>query len=139
MKIISQIRQVVAAIQLEYKDKTAKKQEGKERAGTGKILFLVTLGSIGALALMGPAVVVIAGILAIFTLIAIATLFIKIPTYVRRIMVKHDLATDAALTVGTYVILGGTLTALIAAGMVGALISSILMIIKGVAEEEGIL
>jgi uncharacterized membrane protein YhaH (DUF805 family) len=143
MSVLEQIRlfpRVVAAIKKEAAQNTEKKKkEAQSRTKSGKILFSVTMFTIIVLLAMGPAIVVVASILAIFSLIAIITLTVKLPTYVRRLMVKHDLATDAARTVSAYVILGGTLTALIAAGMVGALISSVLMVVKGVAQEEGIL
>ena len=96
----------------------------------GKAALLIVVLIIFGLVAMGPSIVVVASILALFTMVAIALLSVKLPLFLRRAMVTHDLAADGIITVSTYILLGGTLTALMAAAMVGCLSSAILMVLK---------
>jgi hypothetical protein len=52
----------------------------------------------------------------------------RIPEQIRQWCVEHPLLTDVVATFLTYELLGGTLTALVAAGFVSVFISAILYI-----------
>lgn len=62
-------------------------------------------------------------VLAIVTFLGMALIYYKLPAFVRRIILKGDLITDVGVAGVTYLFLGGTATALIAAGIVGILVS----------------
>jgi len=53
----------------------------------------------------------------------------KLPAKVRNFLEKHSLFTDAISFILTYMILGGTLTALIAAAMMGVMVSAMLHVV----------
>ena len=54
----------------------------------------------------------------------------KLPRRIRRWFQKQDLITDVIMLLLAYLILGGTLTALLAAGMVGVMVSVALYIVN---------
>lgn len=61
--------------------------------------------------------------LGILTFVAWFIIWCKLPRNVRRFISKHSLASDLALLIATYMFLGGTITALFAAGTAGLLTS----------------
>ena len=66
--------------------------------------------------------------LAIATTAAATIVFNKLPRKIRRFLVKHSLFTDFLALISTYLLLGSTLTALMAAALVGLLTSALLHI-----------
>ncbi len=66
--------------------------------------------------------------LAILTTIGCVIVFKKLPRRIRRIITKYSLLTDLLTLIGTYLILGGTLTALFAAAICGIFVSGLLYI-----------
>lgn len=64
--------------------------------------------------------------LSILTVGACIIIYIKLPRQVRRFLEKHSLMTDLICLIGTYYFLGGTITALLAAGIVGLMVSGLL-------------
>lgn len=61
--------------------------------------------------------------LAIVTFIGMALLYRKLPGWIKKMLLKGDILTDALAAGVTYMFLGGTATALIAAGLVGIAVS----------------
>jgi hypothetical protein len=57
-------------------------------------------------------------------------LFVKLPKRVQKFLLRHPLLTDAVACVGTWMILGGSLTAIFAAAWM-ALITSVMLILMG--------
>ncbi len=66
--------------------------------------------------------------LAILTTTGCMLLYKKLPRRMRKFMEKHALLTDLFALIATYMLLGGTLTALIAAAIVGIMVSVLLHI-----------
>ena len=66
--------------------------------------------------------------LAVISMTAFGILFNKLPAKVKKFLKKHSLLTDATSLLLTYMLLGGTLTALMAAAMVGVMTSLLLYI-----------
>lgn len=64
--------------------------------------------------------------LALLTVSAFVVVYKKLPRRIRRFLERHSLLTDAVCLAFTYMFLGGTLTALLAAGMVGIIVSGLL-------------
>lgn len=69
-------------------------------------------------------------VLAIVTYIGMVLIFIKLPNFMRKLMLKGDLITDIGCCALTYTFLGGTATAIIAAGLVGIMVSMSLAYVK---------
>ena len=69
-------------------------------------------------------------VLATVTYIGMVLIFIKLPNVVRKVMLKGDLITDIGCCAVTYMFLGGTATAIIAAGIVGIMVSASLAYVK---------
>jgi len=61
--------------------------------------------------------------LAIVTFIGMVLLYMKLPRWTKKLLLKGDILTDALAAGITYMFLGGTATALIAAGLVGIAVS----------------
>ena len=57
-------------------------------------------------------------------------IYLKLPPNIRKLIKKHALATDLATLGLAYVLLGGTLTALMAASMSGLFVSVLLFLAK---------
>jgi len=92
------------------------------------------------LALYGSALVSNAVILAVTTTAGLMFLASKLPKKAQKALVKHSFVTDVTAAVGTYYILGKTVTSLLAAGLVGCMCSMIIwaarpFLLEG--EEEG--
>ena len=66
--------------------------------------------------------------LAILTTAGFLIIYLKLPQSVKNFIQKHTLMTDGVALVAVYLLLGGTLTALIAASMCGLFISVLLYI-----------
>lgn len=66
--------------------------------------------------------------LAILTTAAAIVVYNKLPRRIRRFLEKHSLMTDILCLFATYHLLGGTITALLAAGMVSLAVSGLLEI-----------
>jgi hypothetical protein len=64
--------------------------------------------------------------LAILTFAGFYLLFKKLPAKIQNFFLKHSLLTDILTTVGAYYFLGGTLTALFSASIVGLMVSGAL-------------
>ena len=64
--------------------------------------------------------------LALFTTIGFLMIYVKLPDQVKVFIKKHSLLTDAFALLCIYVLLGGTLTALLAASISGIIISLLL-------------
>ena len=56
--------------------------------------------------------------------------YTRVPDWVKEFCLKHPLMTDVVATYLTYEILGGTLTALMAAGLVSVLVSILLYLLN---------
>jgi len=56
--------------------------------------------------------------------------YTRVPDWVKEFCLKHPLMTDVVATYLTYEILGGTLTALMAAGIVSVLVSILLYLLN---------
>ena len=66
--------------------------------------------------------------LALLTTSGFVIVYRKLPRKVRRYIEKYSLVADVAALILVYVLLGGTLTALVAAAMVGLFVSALLHI-----------
>lgn len=66
--------------------------------------------------------------LATLTIAGLLVLYGKLPRRIRKLIEKHSLLSDFLALLGIYLLLGGTLTALIAASMCGLMISILLHI-----------
>ena len=66
--------------------------------------------------------------LAILTTVGCFIIYYKLPRRIRKLIEKHSLLSDLLALVGIYLLLGGTLTALIAASIAGLIISIMLHI-----------
>jgi Ca2+/Na+ antiporter len=66
--------------------------------------------------------------LAVITGVGFWFIFRKLPRWARRFLRKHVLFTDATACILTYLLFGGTLTALFAAAWMGVMVSIILAI-----------
>lgn len=66
--------------------------------------------------------------LSVITVSGFVVVYQKMPRQIRRFLEKHSLMTDAMCLIGTYYFLGGTITALIAAGLVSLAVSGLLEI-----------
>jgi len=69
-------------------------------------------------------------VLAVVTFIGMMLIYIKLPNFVKKIMLKGDILTDLGCAALTYTFLGGTATAIIAAGLVGIMVSMSLAYVK---------
>ena len=69
-------------------------------------------------------------ILATMSITACILIYKKLPRKIRKVLEKHTLLSDAIALALTYALLGGTLTALLAAAMVGVFTSILLEIAK---------
>ena len=68
--------------------------------------------------------------LAILTTSGFLVIYLKLPERIKLFLEKHSLFTDALALITTYVLLGGTLTALIAAALCGLFVSGLLYIAR---------
>jgi hypothetical protein len=68
--------------------------------------------------------------LSILTTGGFMAIYLKLPKNLKRVIKRFPLATDIATLSMAYVLLGGTLTALIAASMSGIFVSILLLISK---------
>ena len=68
--------------------------------------------------------------LALLTTIGFLAIYLKLPRNIRKFILKHALITDISTLLGIYILLGGTLTALLAAAMCGLSVSLLLYITK---------
>lgn len=75
-------------------------------------------------------------VLSVVTFIGMVLIFYKLPPRIRAIILKFDLVTDIGCAAMTYAFLGGTATAIIAAGLVGIYTSLFLPMLKGYIEAE---
>jgi hypothetical protein len=100
----------------------------------------VAVTSVGAgvvlMGLYGSALVANALILAVTTTTGIILIAYKLPRSMQKALVKHGLLTDMTAALGTYYILGASVTSLMAAAFVGVFTSMILWVAKPVFEEE---
>jgi hypothetical protein len=62
--------------------------------------------------------------LSVLTFAGFFIIYGKLPQKIRDFLEQHSLLADALATGGTYVLLGGTLTALLASAMTGLLVST---------------
>ena len=69
-------------------------------------------------------------VLAILSTTAWCVIFQKLPRRIRKLIQKHTLLADVVALLLTYMVFGGTLTALVAAAMVGLFISMLLHIVN---------
>ena len=66
--------------------------------------------------------------LSTLTTAGVFIIYSKLPKRIRRLIEKHSLLSDLVALVGVYFLLGGTLTALLAASMTGLIVSAMLHI-----------
>lgn len=66
--------------------------------------------------------------LAVLTTSAFIIVYQKLPRKIRRMIEKYSLVSDLLALIGVYLLLGGTLTALVAGAMVGLFVSVLLHI-----------
>jgi O-antigen/teichoic acid export membrane protein len=66
--------------------------------------------------------------LAVITTGGAYLIYDKLPAKIKKFIVKHSLLSDVLAFIAVYMILGGTLTALIAAAMMGVMVSLMLHI-----------
>jgi hypothetical protein len=95
-------------------------------AGTGLIL----------LTLYGSVIVANAALLAVVTTTGILLVSLKLPKQIQKALVKHGLWTDAAAAIGTYTLLGKSVTSLLAAGFVGCMVSALIWVVKPYVVDE---
>lgn len=76
--------------------------------------------------------------LSILTLIGFLIVFSKLPQWVRDFMVKHTLLTDGVAMTVTYLALGGSVTGMMSAALVGIMVSCVLKIAEGWDDSEEI-
>lgn len=88
------------------------------------------------LLLWGSALVVNATILAVTTTVGFVLLASKLPRPIQKTLVKYGFITDFVAAYGTYCILGGTATALLAASMVGIFTSLLIWALKPLILED---
>lgn len=69
-------------------------------------------------------------VLAIVTFVGMMLIYMKLPNFIKKIMLKGDILTDIGCAALTYTFLGGTATAIIAAGLVGIMTSMSLAYVK---------
>ena len=69
-----------------------------------------------------------AGVLALVTFVGGCMIYSKLPRRIRKWLLKQDLLTDLAMLLLAYLVLGGTATALLAAAMVGLMVSACLYV-----------
>lgn len=74
--------------------------------------------------------------LSILTTTGFAVVYRKLPRKVRKFILKYNLAADVVALLLTYVLLGGTLTALTAAALVGLMTSALIYIGNNESEFE---
>lgn len=67
-------------------------------------------------------------VLATITFIGGCVIWSKLPRKVRRWLQKQDLITDVLMLLAAYIVLGGTVTALLAASIVGVMVSACLYV-----------
>ena len=79
---------------------------------------------------IGAYVIETALLLSLLTTGGFLAIFYKLPKRLRTFIVTHPLITDIATLTFAYIVLGGTLTALIAAAMTGLIISILLYLAK---------
>lgn len=72
--------------------------------------------------------------LSILTTAGVMFIWKKLPLWLRNFFLKHDLLTDVIALVGTYLLFGGTVTALMAGALVGIYTSALLYIAKNPEE-----
>lgn len=72
-------------------------------------------------------------VLSFVTFIGFTLLFMKLPKTFRTILIKFDFFTDIGAAFMTYLLLGGSATGMIGAGLVGITVSICLAIIKPVS------
>lgn len=72
--------------------------------------------------------------LALLTTAGFWCIWRKLPRKVRRFIIKHNLAADVVALLLTYMLLGGTLTALTAGALVGLLTSALLYVAENESE-----
>lgn len=75
--------------------------------------------------------------LATVTFIGMVLLYRKLPGWIKSMLLKGDILTDALAAGVTYMFLGGTATALIAAGLVGIVVSMSLSYAKHAGKLAG--
>ena len=69
-------------------------------------------------------------VLAVVTFVGMMLIYIKLPNFIKRVLLKGDILTDIGCCALVYTFLGGTATAIIAAGLVGIMVSMALAYIK---------
>lgn len=76
--------------------------------------------------------------LAVLTSTGFYLIYTKLPGWAKKWMIKHSLLTDVVACVLTYVLFGGTVTALFAAAFVGIIISLMLAILNNEVTAEAV-
>jgi len=74
-------------------------------------------------------------IMSIVTYVGMVVIFKKLPTKVKAVLLKCDLVLDIGAACLTYMLLGGSATGIIGAGLVGILVSATLKMHKSQAFE----
>lgn len=74
--------------------------------------------------------------LATVTFAGMVLLYMKLPKWTKKLLLRGDILTDALAAGLTYMFLGGTATALIAAGLVGIAVSITLSFAKHAEKTE---
>ena len=105
------------------------------RSPLGRLVITVT--ALGICALVGTGVVINGLVFGILLFVMVYTIATRVSA-VRTLMRKHAGATDIVVTVGTFVILGGSATALVAGATVGCLTTVILTMGEWTALRENL-
>ena len=80
-----------------------------------------------------------ATVLAVISLVGFYIIYLKLPVWVRKLMIKVELLVDATACILTYMLFSGAVTGLIAGGLVGIGTSLILKVErKKMERKEGL-
>ena len=77
-------------------------------------------------------------VLSIVTFVGLMLLFTKLPRSIRAMLIRLDFFTDIGAAFLTYLLLGGSATGMIGAGLVGIAVSICLACVKPVSQENKI-
>lgn len=101
-----------------------------------KIMVVGSIGGTIIIILYGSAILANAVVLAAITVTSGAFLFSKLPQEAKKWLLRHGVFADIIAAGITYVMLGKTITALLAAGIVGGLTSLLLWMAKPLVLNE---
>lgn len=93
---------------------------------TAEVVILASGAGLLALAVWGHPLVANAVILAVTTTAGLIFILKKLPTKIKTTLIKLGFFSDVMAAVGTYYILGQSVTSLLAAGFVGIMVSMLI-------------